>query len=49
MATIVLSMRLLLTLLNADVQAFAQSPARAEGVQTQFRAYPADPDRGNLS
>src|SRR5262245_26895898 len=49
MATIVLSMRLLLTSLNADVQAFVQSPVRAEGVQTRFWAYPDDPDRGHLS
>lgn len=49
MATIVLSMRLLPTSLNANVQAFVQSPVRAEGVQTQFRAYPDDPDRGHLS
>jgi hypothetical protein len=44
-----LSMRLLPTSLNADVQAFVQSPARAEGVQTRFRAYLDDPNRGTLS
>jgi hypothetical protein len=49
MATIMLSMHLLPTSSNADAQAFVQSPARAEGVRTRFRAYPDDPDRGNLS
>jgi hypothetical protein len=38
-----LGIRLLLTSSNADAQAFVQSPARAEDVQTRFRAYPGDP------
>jgi hypothetical protein len=49
MATIMLSMHLLPTSSNADVQALGQGPKRAEGVQTRFRAYPDDPDRGDLS